>query len=61
MNLSAFDWLLVAGISLGNTVLFAVLILRRRWKEFPVFTAFIGIDTILSPVLYILIQFDYYS
>ena len=42
MNLSELDFeLWTAGI-LGNAVLFAILIYRCRWREFPVFTAFIG-------------------
>ncbi len=61
MNLSALDWMLVAATSLGNTALFAVLIVRRRWKDFPVFTAFIGFDTVLSPVLYVLFQHGFRS
>jgi hypothetical protein len=56
MNLSALDWILVAATSLGNTALFTVLIVRRRWKDFPVFTAFMGFETVLSPVLYALFQ-----
>jgi hypothetical protein len=55
MNLSALDWLLVAATSLGNTVLFAVLIIRRRWRGFPVFTAYMGFETVLGPVLYTLV------
>jgi len=57
MNLSALEWMLVAATSLGNTALFAVLIVRRRWRGFPFFTAFMGFETILSPVLYSLIQY----
>ncbi|MGD0294590.1 MAG: hypothetical protein ABSB30_12105 [Terracidiphilus sp.] len=56
MNLSALDWMLVAATSLGNTALFAVLIIRRRWRDFPVFTVFMGFETVLSPVLYALFQ-----
>jgi hypothetical protein len=55
MNLSALDWMLVAATSLGNTALFAVLIIRRRWRDFPVFTAYMGFETVLGPVLYALI------
>src|ERR1035437_8193032 len=56
MNLSALDWMLVAATSLGNTALFTVLIVRRRWKDFTVFTVFMGFETVLSPVLYALFQ-----
>jgi hypothetical protein len=55
MKLSSLDWLFVVATSLGNTVLFAVLIVRRRWRDFPVFTAFMGFDTVLNPILYALI------
>jgi hypothetical protein len=52
MNLSALDWILVVAASLGNTALFTVLIIRHRWKGFPVFTALMGFETALSPVQY---------
>lgn len=56
MNLSTFDWILVAATSLGNIALFAILIVRRRWAGFPVFTAYMGFETVLGPVLYALVQ-----
>jgi hypothetical protein len=55
MNLSALDWMLIAATSLGNTALFAVLIIRRRWRSFPVFTAYMGFETVLGSVLYTLV------
>jgi hypothetical protein len=55
MDLSALDWMLVAATSLGNTALFTVLIVRRRWRDFPVFTAYMGFETVLGLVLYALI------
>jgi hypothetical protein len=57
MNLSALDWVIVAATSLGNTALFAVLILRSRWRDFPVFTAYMGFETLLNPVQYALFQY----
>ena len=57
MNLSTLDWLLVAATSLGNIALLAVLIFRRRWKGFPVFSAYIGFETVLNPVLYVLVLY----
>ena len=54
MSLSALDWVLVAATSLGTTAVFAVLVIRRRWKEFPVFTAYMGFDTLQSPLMYLL-------
>ncbi|HEY1208482.1 MAG TPA: hypothetical protein VGE85_03875 [Terracidiphilus sp.] len=57
MHLSTLDWLLVAATALGNTVLFAVLIIRRRWMVFPVFTAYMGFETVLNIVQYALFQY----
>ena len=51
MNLSAFDWIIWGAASLGQAILFAILIFRRRWREFPVFTAFTGFETVLNPLL----------
>lgn len=59
MNLSALDWLFVIITSVCNTALLAVLILRRRWRQFPVFTAYMGFDTLLIPVQYALFQFGF--
>jgi hypothetical protein len=56
MNLSALDWILVAVASLGNTALFAILIVRRRWRGFPVFTALMGFETVLIPALSGIVQ-----
>jgi len=64
MNLSAFEWILVAATSLGNTALFAILILRRRWRDFPVFTAYMGFETVLDPVLSAIVKYgsrDWYA
>jgi hypothetical protein len=61
MNLSTLDWILVAAISLGSIALFSVLVFRRRWREFPIFTAYVGFDTTLSVVLYILFQHGVHS
>jgi hypothetical protein len=61
MNLSALDWMLVAATSLGNTALFAVLIVRRRWREFPVFTTLMGFEAAHSFVLYALVQYGSWS
>jgi hypothetical protein len=51
MNLSALDFALwVAGL-LGHLILFSILLIRRRWKEFPVFTTLIGFDAVVSILL----------
>ena len=56
MNLSALDWILWGGVSLGQAVLLAILILRNRWREFPAFTAFAGFETVLNPTLYTVLR-----
>lgn len=64
MNLSAFDLLLIASTSLGVTSLFAVLLVRNRWREFPVFTIFAGFESILIPFLFVTSRYgsrDLYS
>jgi hypothetical protein len=57
MNLSGSDLALLAASFLEEVALFSILILRRRWKEFPVFTALIGFETVLNPVGYALLQY----
>ena len=52
MNLSVLDRVLWAAGFLGQTVLFTVLLYRRRWKEIPVFTALMGFEAALTVVLY---------
>jgi hypothetical protein len=61
MNLSALDWILVAATSVGTTALFAVLIARRRWRDFPVFTTYMGFDALMVPVQIMIIQIGSYS
>lgn len=56
MSLSTLDWILVALTSLGNTVLFAILMIRCRWKLFPVFTSFMGFETVLNPLFYLIVR-----
>jgi hypothetical protein len=51
MNLSALDLALWATGFLGNVALFTILIVRRRWREFPVFTTLIGYEAAMSAVL----------
>ena len=61
MNLSALDYALWAAGLIGQAALFLILMLRRRWKEFPVFTVFMGFDAVLGPVLYALFQYGFLS
>jgi hypothetical protein len=53
MNLSALDFALWAANCLGEAVLFSILIYRRRWREFPVFTALIGYEAAILAALYL--------
>jgi hypothetical protein len=57
MTLSALDFVLWATISLGDAALFTILLLRRRWREFFVFTAFICFDVIQNVLLYMVLQY----
>jgi hypothetical protein len=52
MDLSALDYALWAANFLGNALLFSVLIYRRRWRQFPVFTALNGFEAAMSLVQY---------
>jgi hypothetical protein len=52
MNLSALDWVLWVGCFLGEAALFSILIYRRRWREFPVFTTLIGFTAAIALALY---------
>ena len=61
MKLSALDYALWAAGILGNLTLFAVLLFKRRAKEFPVFTICIGFETVIGPVLYALFQYGLYG
>jgi hypothetical protein len=56
MNPSALDYFFWMASFLGGAFLFFVLLSRRRWREFPVFTFLMGFETVLSPVEYALFQ-----
>ena len=54
MNLSGLDLgLWVAGF-LGHFTLFTILILRKRWPRFPVFTMLICMNMVKDPLMFIL-------
>jgi hypothetical protein len=59
MNLSAVDYALWAAGFFGQAALFAILIIRRRWREFPVFTTIMGFETAVGPALYFLVHYGY--
>jgi hypothetical protein len=52
MNLSALDNVLWVSGFLGQAALFSILIYRHRWREFPVFTAYIGFEVAMCAALY---------
>ena len=57
MNPSDLEWLLIAFTSLGNAALFAVLLVRGRWKSFPFFTALACFETSLNPLFYAIVKY----
>jgi hypothetical protein len=64
MNLSSLDLALWLAGFLVDAVLFSILMARGRWREFPVFTALMGFETVLNPLLYALFQqgaFNWYG
>jgi hypothetical protein len=54
MTFSTLDNALWAAGFLGHVALFCVLLFRGRWRAFPVFTTFIGFDSALTIVLFLL-------
>ena len=45
--------------SIGTAALLAVLLVKRRCREFPVFTALIGFETILNPIGYVVLLYGH--
>ncbi|MGA3343701.1 MAG: hypothetical protein ABSC76_02430 [Terracidiphilus sp.] len=43
--------------SVGTTAVFAVLIVRRRWRDFPVFTSYMGFDSAVVPMLIAILRY----
>jgi hypothetical protein len=52
MNLSRWDGILWAASFAGHVALLCVLLVRGRWRTFPVFTTLIGFDTLLTIILF---------
>jgi hypothetical protein len=52
MNLSTLAGVLWAAGFLGHVALFSVLMYRRRWREIPVFTAYIAFQAASTPILF---------
>jgi hypothetical protein len=57
MDLSILDWILWVGIFLGEVSLFSILIIRRRWRGFPVFTIYVGCEAAWSMALFAIHQY----
>jgi hypothetical protein len=54
MKLSGIDKIVWALSFYGNMALLAVLLIRGRWRQFPIFTGFIAFDVTRSIALYVL-------
>ena len=52
MTLSTLDQVLWAASLVGHVALASVLLVRRRWKEFPVFTSFVVYEALTTVLLY---------
>jgi hypothetical protein len=51
------DWILWAAGFAGNVVLLVVLLARKRWKDFPVFTAWIGFNSLRTVLLFFVYRY----
>ena len=60
MNLSALDYVLWVANFLGEAVLFSILICRRRWREFPIFTTLIGFEAAVPAMQYLIFLHGYH-
>jgi hypothetical protein len=54
MDLTTLDNALWAAGFLGHVALFCVLVFRGRWREFPVFTTYVGFHSALTIPLFLL-------
>jgi hypothetical protein len=57
MNFSALDTLLWAAGLIGFAALLLVLLFRRRWRQFPVFTCFAAYSTLVSIGLFLISRY----
>lgn len=57
MNFTLLDQVLWAAGFAGNLVLLLVLIARGRWKSFPVFTTWIGFNTLRTILLFFIYRY----
>ncbi|MGA2349121.1 MAG: hypothetical protein ABSF70_01700 [Terracidiphilus sp.] len=56
MKLSTIDWALWVSGFLGHLALFCILMIRRRWRSFPIFTTYMGFEVAWTMVLYAIYQ-----
>lgn len=54
MKLSALDYGLWAASFLSFAALFLILIIRRRWRKFPVFTLLVGFEVAMDGAIYLI-------
>jgi hypothetical protein len=58
MKVSLLDNSLWAASFAGNVILFSVLLFRGRWRQFPIFTAWMGYYVIENVVAYLILRFN---
>ncbi len=57
MNLTALDKILWAAGFAGHVALLAVLLIRRRWRDFPIFTSLIGYHVVVTAALFLVSRY----
>lgn len=57
MNLTTLDNVLWAAGFVGHVALFFVLLVRRRWREFPVFIGVVGYQAMVTVILFLISRY----
>jgi len=57
MNLSNFDNALWAASLVGHVALVLILVWRGKWREFPVFTSFVGFAALTTVLLFLVLRY----
>jgi hypothetical protein len=57
MNLTTLDNILWAAGFIGHAALLVVLLVRRRWREFPIFTCLIGYQLLVTASLFLISRY----
>ena len=57
MNLSALDNLMWAAGFLGHVALLFVLLIRRRWEQFPILTCFAAYEAMVTITLFLVSRY----